>query len=207
MNEDHPHLPHKPARTRVPIHELLAARWSPRAFDATRPVTREQMNALIEAARWAPSCFGDEPWRFLVWDRATDGAGWQRAFDCLSPGNQSWVKNVPLLFSAVASPTFDHNGTPNRWAQYDTGAASENLVLQAVALGLAAHQMGGFDAERLRAEFGIPEGCTPMAMIAVGYQAAPHHLTEEQRAKEVAPRARKPRETRAFAGRWGVPVE
>ncbi len=151
-------LPHKPASTEVPIHDLLATRWSPRAFDATRAVTREQISALIEAARWAPSCFGNEPWRFLVWDRATDDAGWQRAFDCLSAGNQIWVKNVPLLFAAVADPAFDHNGKPNRWAQYDTGAAAENLVLQAVALGLAAHQMGGFDAERLHAEFGIPAG-------------------------------------------------
>jgi nitroreductase len=112
-----------------------------------------------------------------------------------------------LLFAAVASPAFDHNGKPNRWAQYDTGAASENLVLQATALGLAAHQMGGFDGEKLRAEFGIPEGCTPMAMIAVGYQAAPDVLAEEQqRAKELAPRARKPHETRFFAGQWGVPL-
>lgn len=207
MSEQHTDLPRKPATTRVPIHELLAARWSPRAFDATRGVTREQITALIEAARWAPSCFGNEPWRFLMWNRTDDGAGWQRAFACLSPGNQSWVKSVPLLFAAIADPAFDHNGEPNRWAQYDTGAASENLVLQAVALGLAAHQMGGFDAERLRAEFGIPEHCTPMAMIAVGYQAAPHHLTEEQRAKEVAPRVRKPQETRVFAGRWGVSVD
>jgi nitroreductase len=190
----------------VPIHELLAVRWSPRAFDASRPVTREQITALIEAARWAPSCFGDEPWRFLVWDRATEEAGWQRAFDCLSPGNQSWVKNVPLLLAAVASPAFDHNGKPNRWAQYDTGAASENLVLQAVALGLSAHQMGGFDIDKLRTEFGIPDGFTPMAMIAVGYQAAPDLLAEEQRAKELAPRARKPHEARFFAGKWGVPV-
>jgi len=206
VSGDNPTVPHKPAITRVPIHELIAARWSPRAFDATRPVTRAQLTALIEAARWAPSCFGDEPWRFLVWDRASGPVGWERAFECLSPGNQSWVKHAPLLFAAVASPAFDHNGKPNRWAQYDAGAASENLVLQAVALGLAAHQMGGFDADRLRVEFGIPADCTPMAMIAVGYQATHDLLPDEQRTKEVAPRARKPHESRFFAGKWGVPV-
>ena len=206
MSADTPNLPRKPAATREPIHDLLAARWSPRAFDPARTLTRGQITALIEAARWAPSCFGDEPWRFLVWERAADETRWQRAFDCLSPGNQVWVKDAPLLLAAVASPAFDHNGKPNRWAQYDTGAAAENLVLQAVALGLAAHQMGGFDADRLRAEFGIPEGCTPMSMIAVGYQAAPDRLPEEQRAKEIAPRTRKPHETRFFAGTWGVPV-
>ena len=206
MSADRPTLPRKPASTREPIHDLLAARWSPRAFDVSRLLTRQQITALIEAARWAPSCFGDEPWRFLVWDRATDDAGWRRAFDCLSPGNQEWVKNVPLLFAAIASPAFDHNGKPNRWAQYDTGAAAENLVLQAVALGLAAHQMGGFDADKLRADFSIPEGYTPMSMIAVGYQAAPDGLPEAQHAKEFAPRARKPHETRFFAGTWGVPA-
>ncbi|MFO1204415.1 MAG: nitroreductase family protein [Burkholderiales bacterium] len=207
MTGDNTELPRKPATTQVPIHDLLAARWSPRAFDATRAVTREQIIALIEAARWAPSCFGNEPWRFLMWDRAVDDAGWQRAFACLSAGNQPWVKNVPLLFAAIAHPTFDHNGKPNRWAQYDTGAASENLVLQAAALGLAAHQMGGFDVDRLRAEFAIPEECTPMAMIAVGHQASPDVLAEEQRVKELAQRARKLRATRFFAGRWGIPLE
>jgi nitroreductase len=206
VNPDRPEIPRKPATTRVPIHDLLAARWSPRAFDPARPVTREQIAALIEAARWAPSCYGDEPWRFLVWDRATDEAGWQRAFDCLAPANQGWVKNVPLLLAAVAAPVFDHSGKPNRWAHYDTGAAAENLVLQAVALGLVAHQMGGFDADKLRVSFSIPDDCMPMAMIAVGYQATPDLLAEEVRARELAPRARKPHETRFFAGTWGVPA-
>jgi nitroreductase len=75
VSDDSSALPHKPATTRAPIHDLLAARWSPRAFDPERDVTREQITALVEAARWAPSCFGDEPWRFLVWHRTTDEAG------------------------------------------------------------------------------------------------------------------------------------
>lgn len=193
----------KRATTSVPVHDLIARRWSPRAFDRDQPVTREQVLALLEAARWAPSCFGDEPWRFLVWDRHRDAAAWQRAFACLGESNQKWVANAPLLLAAVANSAFDHNGKPNRWAQYDTGAASENLCLQACALGLVAHQMGGFDAEQLKREFSIPDGFTPMAMIAVGHQAPAEILEPDYRERELGPRRRKPIETRFFEGAWG----
>jgi nitroreductase len=196
----------KPAITSTPIHDLLARRWSPRAFDAARPVSREQIVALLEAARWAPSCNGDEPWRYLVWNKADDPAGWQQAFDCLTPANQVWVKNVPMLLLSCAGSAFSFNQKPNRWAQHDTGAASMSLVLQAVALGLAAHQMAGYDAEKARAAFGIPEDYTPMAMIAVGYQAAPEVLPDDVKAKEVAARKRQSIAGRFFAGRWGKPV-
>lgn len=195
----------KPAQTCVPIHELLARRWSPRAFDPARPVSAQAVAAVLEAARWAPSCFGDQPWRFLVWNRSDDPQGWQAAFDCLAEGNQAWVKDVPVLIAALALPHFRHNARPNRWAAYDTGAAAMSLCLQAVALGLAAHQMGGFDAERLKATFGVPAEVTPMAMIALGYQDAPERLEGELRERETAPRSRLPLEEIAFRGRWGQP--
>ncbi len=195
----------KKAITNVPIHDLLASRWSPRAYDAARPVSREQLAALLEAGRWAPSCNGDEPWRYLVWDRGRDPQGWQKAFECLSEGNRKWVKNVPLLMLSCAGSIFAHNGKPNRWTQHDTGMASLSIVLQAVALDLIAHQMGGFDAEKARAAFGIPAEYTPMSMIAIGYQAGPEVLDEETRKKELAPRARKPVPERFFQGVWGKP--
>jgi nitroreductase len=194
------------AITGVPINELCARRWSPRAFDASRAVTPAQVSALVEAARWAPSCFGAEPWRFLSWSRADDPAGWQQAFDCLSDNNRKWCKNVPLLFLACAGMTFEHNGQPNRWAQYDTGMAALSLSLEAVAQGLVAHQMGGFDIPKARAAFGIPEDFMPMAMIAVGYQAAPEVLDDEETLKkELKPRGRKPVGERFYRGRWGQP--
>lgn len=195
----------KPAITRTEIHDLLARRWSPRAFDVSKPVTREQLASLLEAARWAPSCNGDEPWRYLIWDKAADPAGWQKAFDCLAAGNQVWVKNVPLLVLSCGGSAFGHNGKPNRWTQHDTGAASMSLVLQAVALGLAAHQMGGFDADKARAAFAIPADYTPMAMIAVGYQADSSAVPDDVKAKELAPRKRKPLEECFFVGGWGKP--
>ncbi|HAS51810.1 MAG TPA: nitroreductase [Gammaproteobacteria bacterium] len=187
----------------VAIADLIARRWSPRAIDPDQPVSREQLLALLEAARWAPSCFGDQPWRYLVWDRFHDPAGWQQAFECLAEGNQIWVKNAPILVLAVAVPNFGHNGQPNRWAQYDTGAASENLCLQATALGLVAHQMGGFDPEQAKAAFNIPADHTCMAMIAVGYPGAADTLSGALQAREQAPRQRKPLAQIAFAGVWG----
>ena len=192
----------KPAITQQPIADLIARRWSPRAIAADRPVSREQLLALLEAARWAPSCFGDEPWRYLVWDRFHDAAGWQSAFECLAEGNRGWVKNAPVLLLSVATPRFGHNDAPNRWAQHDTGAASENLCLQATALGLVAHQMGGFDADKAKAAFAIPADHTCMAMIAVGHPAPADGLPDPLRDRELAPRTRKPLDRIAFAGRW-----
>lgn len=194
------------AITSVPIHDLISRRWSTRAFDPNRPVTRKQLTAIMEAGRWAPSCNGDEPWRYLVWDRARDPEGWQKAYDCLSESNKKWVKNVPLLMLSCAGSTFAATGKPNRWTQHDTGAASVTMALQAVALGLAIHQMGGYDAEKVRAAFAIPSEYTPMAMIAVGYQTGPDILDEETKAKELRPRARKPLAERFFEGGWGKPV-
>ena len=196
----------KPAQTSRPIHDLLARRWSTRAFDLTRPVSREQLFTLLEAGRWAPSCNGDEPWRYLVWDRGRDPEGFQKAFDCLSENNRKWVKNAPLLMLSCAGSDFAATGKPNRWSQHDTGAASVCIALQATAMGLAVHQMGGFDAEKARAAFGIPAEYTPMAMIAAGYQAAPDVLDEETKKKELVPRARKPLAEKFFEGGWGKGV-
>ncbi len=192
----------KPAITQTAIHELIANRWSGRAYDASKPVTHDQVIALMEAARWAPSCYGDQPWRFVVWNRATDAAGWQAAFDTIVPGNQGWVKDAPLLVLATADTLFNHNGQPNRWAQYDTGAAVENLCLQAEAMGLMAHQMGGFDPDKTRAVAGVPEQFTLMAMISVGYPADPAGFTEDVAERENAPRKRRALGELFFEGAW-----
>jgi nitroreductase len=192
----------KTATTQVPIHELIAKRWSPRAFDADKPVSREQISALLEAARWAPSCYGAEPWRFVVFDKFNNAAAWEKGFNCLAEANQVWVKNAPVLILAVTRNLFEHNGKPNRWAQYDCGAASENLCLQAVSMGLIAHQMGGFDANKAYEVLGIAEqDFTCMSMIAVGYQASPEVLEGDYKEHELAARKRKPLEEIFFEGK------
>src|SRR5262245_27442715 len=196
----------RPAETSVPIHDLMSKRWSPRACDANRPVPRSALAALLEAARWAPSCNGDQPYRYLVFEKSRDPEGWQKAFDTLSENNRKWVKNVPLLMLSCAGSIFAATGKPNRWGQHDTGAASCCMALQAVELGLMVHQMGGFDADKARASFDIPAEYTPMAMIAVGYQTDADILDEETKKKELAPRSRKPIEERFFEGGWGKGV-
>ncbi|MBZ0104882.1 MAG: nitroreductase family protein [Sulfuricella denitrificans] len=200
-------MQHKLATTATPINDTLTKRWSCRAFDAVKPVSQDQVISLAEAARWAPSCFGDEPWRFIIWNRNRDTASWQRAFDCLVEWNQNWVKNAPILILVTANSIFRKNDKPNAWGQYDTGAAAENLCLQAVSLGLMAHQMGGFDAAKIRGEFGVPEQFTCMAMIAVGYQGEETVLNDELKELELAPRERTALGEHFFEGAWGSPIQ
>lgn len=195
----------KPAITQVPIDATIANRWSGRAY-AEKAISSEQIIALLEAARWAPSCYGDQPWRFIVWNKNTDAQSWQQAFDCLAPGNQAWVKDAPVLLLVCADSLFNHNQQPNRWAQYDTGAAAENLCLQAASMGLMAHQMGGFDVDVAREAFSIPAQYTLMAMISVGWPADIASLEGEVLSRETAERKRRPLNELFFADSWGKPV-
>jgi nitroreductase len=195
--------PEKPAEVESPIADLLARRWSTAAFDETRPVERGKIKSLLEAARWAPSCFNEQPWRYLVFD-GSDPEAREQARDCLVEGN-AWARGAPLLLLSVAYEDFTASGRPNRHAQHDTGMASENIVLQAVELGLAAHQMAGYDAERARHAFQIPDRFTSMAMIAIGYpyRGRLEELHEKVRGRESRPRSRKGISEIAFDGKWG----
>ncbi len=197
----------KPAITQVPINETIANRWSGRAYDTSLQVSHVQIIALLEAARWAPSCFGDQPWRFIVWHKSADPQSLQKAFDCLAPSNQVWVKDAPALMLVCADTLFNHNQQPNRWAQYDTGAAAENICLQAASMGLMAHQMGGFNADNARNAFAIPAQFTPMAMLSVGYAADLANLEGEVLARETAARSRRPLNELFFADSWGNPFD
>jgi nitroreductase len=193
---------HKPAITQTTIHDVLANRWSPRAYDANKPVSQTQIIGLLEAARWAPSCFGDQPWRFVVCDKTTNPDAWKKALDCLVPGNQTWAQHAPVLLLICANTLFGHNQKPNRWAPYDTGAATENLCLQATALGLAAHQMGGFDVAKAQTAFAVPEQFTLMSMVTIGYAGSADSLPEDLRERELAPRERRPLGELFFNGAW-----
>ena len=196
----------KPAITSVTIQEIIAKRWSPRAFDATKSVSHEQIITLLEAARWAPSSYNDQPWRFMVCDKTSNPTTWQTAFDCLAPSNQTWVKHAPLLLLGCANTILDVNQLANRFAQYDTGAAAENLVLQAASMGLAAHQMGGFNSDTAREAFKIPAQFTPMAMLCVGYEGDANDLPDELKTRELAERKRKPLGDLFFEGAWGKSI-
>lgn len=195
-------MKHKLAQTQQPIHRLLAERWSPRAFDSDKPLTQDTLASLLEAARWAPSCFNDQPWRFVVFNRHVDENAWQRALSLLTEKNQLWARSAPVLILVCADGQFGHNGNANRWAQYDAGAASLSLCLQATTLGLVTHQMGGFDIESARTLLGIPESVTPMVMMAVGHAGEIKKLHSDFVATEQSARERKPLGAFVFENRW-----
>ena len=194
----------QPAQLQFPIHDLLARRWSPRAFDE-RHVETSVLQSLLEAARWAPSSNNEQPWRFIVAtkDHETE---WNRLFDCLAEGNQKWAVRAPVLILSVASMNFEDDGKLNRHALHDTGLATENLVLQATASGLVAHQMAGFDLEKARADLLIPSGYEPVAMMAIGYPGDAAILPERLRERELRPRSRRPIGEWTFRGQWGTRI-
>ena len=190
----------KPAATDVPIHDLIAGRWSPRAY-SREPVSREQLRAVLEAARWAPSSYNLQPWRFLVFDRSTDEVSFKKAFDTLVPFNQGWNANAPVLI-CVTAHTLTSKGEINRCAPYDAGAAALSLVLQAHALGLAAHQMSGFDVNAFRKAFAVPDDVEVIAMISLAHYGEVDKLDPVLREREKAARTRMPLGDIAFAGAW-----
>ena len=194
----------QPAQLQFPIHDLFARRWSPRAFDE-RPVETQLLRSLFEAARWAPSSNNEQPWRFIVASKEHQ-TDWNRLFECLAEGNRRWAFRAPVLVLSVASMYFEDDGKPNRHALHDTGLATENLVLQATASELVAHQMAGFDLEKARADLLIPSGYEPVAMIAVGYPGDPAVLTERLRERELRPRTRRPIAEWTFRGQWGIRI-
>ncbi|MDQ7010959.1 MAG: nitroreductase family protein [Mariprofundaceae bacterium] len=187
----------------APIERLFADRWSTRAFDRDRPVSREALAACLEAARWAPSCFGEEPWRFIVADRSTDEAAWQTVFDTLAPKNQLWARNVPVLIVTACEPSFSQSREANRWCEYDAGQAAICLCLQATALGLASHQMGGFDPGALKQALGLPDQMHVMSIVALGHAGRADELDPDFQGMESAPRNRKPIEDVVHTGKWG----
>jgi nitroreductase len=197
----------KPAITQQPVADIIANRWSSRAYNPNKPVTDEHVTALLEAARWAPSCYGDQPWRFVVCNKDKNPQAWQAAFDTLAESNQTWAKHAPLLVLACANTLFRHNGKLNRWATYDTGAAAENMCLQATELRLVAHQMGGFSVEAARKAFHVPEQFELMAMIAIGHGDTPESLPDDLRERQLAPRQRQPLGELFFEGGWDTPFK
>jgi nitroreductase len=183
---------------------LFHARWSPRSF-SDREVAPADLAKVFEAARWAASSFNEQPWRFLVGTRNTEP--YNKILDSLMPFNQAWAGNAPVLILGTAKTKFSHNDAPNRVAMYDLGAAASYLTLQAAALGLSAHQMGGFDQDTARKSFGIPDDYLFGSVIALGYQAEPDALPNDQmKTQEKAPRTRKPLSEIVFSA-WETPAD
>lgn len=184
-----------------PVHPLIAERWSPVAF-AARPVDPDTVRSLLEAARWAPSAYNEQPWAYLVATKQ-DPEAFARLLDCLVPGNQAWAQHAPVLMIGLASTHLARNGQPNRHALHDLGQASALLTVEASSRGLQVHQMGGIDAAAIVERYGLPEGVEAITGLAIGYPGDPDSLPEPLAARDRSPRARKPQAQLAFGAGWG----
>ena len=191
----------KPAPSEFSIHELIRNRWSPRAF-ADKPISEDVLRSLFEAARWAPSSSNEQPWAYIVATKE-DKVNFDKALGTLVEFNQGWAKNASALAIAVAELAFAKNHAPNRNAHYDTGAATALLSVEATARGLVVHQMAGFDPDKARKTFDIPEGWDAIAAIAIGYPGDPDSLAPKLKDRELAPRTRKPIREFVMTGSWG----
>ncbi len=182
------------------LPDLLAARWSPRAYDERMP-DDATLARVLEGARWASSCFNDQPWSFLVTRRGEEGHA--AMLGCIGAFNQTWAARAPVLIIGVARTHFAHNGQPNKHAWYDLGQATANLAMAAAATGMQLHQMAGFDAAATRTAFAIPDSHEPAVASTLGWPGEAAILPEALATREVAPRVRHPIGAFTHIGAWG----
>ena len=187
------------------VIEPIAKRWSPRAF-ADRPVEKEKLLSVLEAARWAASSYNEQPWRFIVATRDEPEA-FEKLLSCLREGNQGWAKGAPVLLLGLVKKTFSNSGGDNRHARHDLGQAVAQLTLQAVALDLYVHQMAGILPDKAQEVFEVPDEFEVVSGIALGYVGDPETLPEDLQARERGERSRKPLGDLVFEGTFGQEAE
>lgn len=181
-----------------PIADFILQRWSPRAMSGGS-ITDDELMQLFEAARWAPSCYNNQPWRFVYAKK--DDPFWQFFFDLLVPFNQSWCKNAGVLVLIISKNNFAYNDAPSRTHAFDTGAAWQNIALQGHHNGLVVHGMEGFDYEKAKELIHLPNGYTVQAMFAVGKPGNKEDLPKDLQEREV-PSDRRPVESFVFKERF-----
>ncbi len=180
-----------------PIDPIFVGRWSPRAMSG-EPLTEDELLTVFEAARWAPSSYNEQPWRFIYAKRGTPA--WQGFFDALMPSNQAWCAKAAVLVVLVSKTNFTQGGKPNTVHTFDTGSAWMALALQAAKMGLVAHGMAGFDRAKAGAAISLPDGFVVEAMCALGRPGRKEDLPEGARKMEF-PSGRKPVKEFLFEGR------
>jgi len=186
----------KTAATQHPVLEVIRQRWSARAF-SDAPLAQETLDTLFEAASWAPSAMNEQPWRFVV-ARREDEAAFSRLAALLKPGNAAWAPHAAALVLVLARQHYSANGAPNINAAHDTGMATQNLLLQAVSMGIYGHVMEGFDKHAAVLQLQLPEELRPLTMIALGYLGEAAQLGEPFQSRELSPRSRKSLEEIVF---------
>ncbi len=188
------------ANTDYPISEIIAKRWSARAF-STRSVENSKLLSVLEAARWAPSSRNEQPWRYIVFTNENPEM-LKKAQSVLKEIND-YAKRAPVLICAIAKKTYSENGNPNGLYFHDLGAANENMFLEAFNQELIMHEMSGFDVQKAREIFNVSEDYEVGIMIAIGYQDIYHVLPKRLREKAFTPRVRKPLSEIAFIEKMG----
>jgi len=164
-----------------PVQPIFVNRWSPRAMSG-QPITEKELQSLFEAARWAPSTYNEQEWRFLYAPR--DSKHWATFLDLLMEANRVWCVRAAVLMVIASHKVFARNGKPNPVHTFDSGAAFENLALQGSTMGLVVHGMAGFDRDKARAALKIPADYDVEAMVAVGRPGDPADLPDELRQRE-----------------------
>ena len=192
--------PVKLADTDYPIHELLQKRWSPRAF-SEKLIDTELLNQLFEAARWAPSSYNEQPWRFIV-ARKDNEEAYDQLASVMNDFNQSWAMDAPVLVLALTKTTFDLDGRDNPHAGHDLGQAIAHLTFEATKNDLYVHQMAGILPEKARELYNISDDYNPMTMFAIGYKGQPESLNDKMKKQETSPRIRKDLDEIVFDGEW-----
>lgn len=180
------------------IHPLILNRWSPRSMTGEEMTDKELM-ALFDAARWAPSSYNNQPWRFLYAKRNTPS--WTLFYSLMGEFNQSWTKDAAVLVVAISGKNFEHNNKPSVTHSFDTGAAWMAMALEAAWRGYVIHGMEGFDFEKAKRDLNIPDDYQVEAMIAIGKRAPITHLPPDLQKRE-APSTRKSAEEIAIEGKF-----
>jgi nitroreductase len=182
---------------------MFTERWSPRSF-LEKPIPDEIVDALFEAARWAPSCFNEQPWLFLYAVSEEDRV---RFSETLTDANREWASNAPLLIYIAARRKFSGQDRENKWHRFDTGSAWMSLTMQARLRGLYTHGMAGFKRQEAYEMLGLPEDDYDLiAAAAVGYRGGPGALSPSQAERE-HPNDRKPLTEIRCEGRFCRPSQ
>jgi len=191
-----------PRHAQFPIDPLFLNRWSPRAMSG-ETISDTELFTLFEAARWAPSSYNGQPWRFIFARR--DTSSFKSFFSLLDEGNQAWCKNAAVLVLIASRKLFEYNGSPSITHSFDTGSAWENLALQGSFKGLVVHGMQGFDYEKMAQLVQLPPEFVPEAMCAIG-KPGPMSVLPPDVQKNEHQSDRKPLAELVFEGKFGNKV-
>lgn len=181
------------------VREVIKERWSPRAF-AGKAISTSDLRLILESASKAPSAFNEQPWRYIIGNKSDES--YEKIMSALVEFNQSWAKTAPVLLVGVESKKYQRNQKPNAHSRHDLGQASAYLSLQAMELGIYSHQMAGFDADKIRELFEIPEDFEAVTVIALGYLGDVNQLPEDLQESESKRSGRKDLKEIVFGENW-----